>query len=481
MASASLSLDYRVESFYDEAFDDSGQLRPGSRLLFECLSSFAPGDVAKHQQAAEAAMYRMGVTFAVSGGEQGAERIIPFDIVPRVIEAREWQILERGLKQRAHALNLFIGDVYGDQRVIKDRIVPADLVLSAPTYRSACRGLKVPRGIWNHVSGTDIIRDRDGQFYVLEDNLRCPSGVSYMLENRRVLKRVLPRAFDVSRVRAVEDYPGRLLDVLEYLAPWSGAGARAVVLTPGLYNSAYFEHAFLARQMGVDLVEGRDLIVQNALVYMRTTRGPVRVDVIYRRIDDDFLDPLTFRPDSLLGVPGLMDAYRAGNVALANAPGTGIGDDKALYAYIPQIIRYYLGEDPILANVPTYLCSRPEDRRHVLARLKEMVVKATDGSGGYGMMIGPCAAAAERAAFRERILAHPRQYIAQPVLALSRAPIVVDGHFEGRHVDLRPYVLYGRDIHVVPGALTRVALIKGSLVVNSSQGGGSKDTWVLQG
>ncbi len=425
-------------------------------------------------------MYRMGITFAVYGGAEGAEKILPFDIIPRIIDASEWNKIEQGLKQRGHAINLFLADIYGKQRILSEKIVPRELVLSAPTYRPQCVGLTVPRGIWNHISGTDLIRDETGQFYVLEDNVRCPSGVSYVLENRRILKRALPQVFDASRVRAVDDYPSRLLNVLEFLAPTPMDSAVTVVLTPGMYNSAYFEHAFLAQQMGIELVEGRDLLVIDDAVYMRNTRGLERVDVIYRRIDDDFLDPLAFRSDSLLGVPGLMRAYQAGNVALANAPGTGVADDKAVYAYMPKIIKYYLGEEPLIPNVPTYLCGEKRDRDYVIANMENMVIKATDGSGGYGMLVGPTSTASDRALFREKITAHPRQYIAQPAMSLSRAPVLVEGHFEGRHVDLRPYVLYGQEIYVLPGGLTRVALKRDSLVVNSSQGGGSKDTWVLQ-
>ena len=342
-------------------------------------------------------------------------------------------------------------------------------------------GLRPPRGIWCHITGTDLVRDRDGQIYVLEDNLRCPSGVSYVLENRQVLKRTFPQVFEASRVRPVDDYPSRLLDMLQYLAPDSVTAPTVVVLTPGIHNSAYFEHAFLAQQMGIELVEGRDLVVTDGFVFMRTTKGLQRVDVIYRRLDDDFLDPLTFRADSLLGVPGLFEVYKAGRVALANAPGTGVADDKVIYAYVPKIIRYYLGEDSILPNVPTYVCWDDTERKHVVANLDKLVVKVANESGGYGMLIGPHASSAERAEFAERIQAAPRNYIAQPTLALSRAPVIVEDHFEGRHVDLRPYILYGQEIYVLPGGLTRVALRKGSLVVNSSQGGGSKDTWVLAG
>ena len=471
---------YCVGPFYDESIDAHGAARPGSRLLLDCLSGLSAEEILNHQRAAEAAMYRMGITFAVYGGAEGAEKILPFDIIPRVVEAAEWQRIERGLKQRAHAINLFLLDIYGKQQILREKIVPRDLVLSAPTYRPQCAGLTVPHGIWNHISGTDLIRDEGGQFYVLEDNLRCASGVSYVLENRRVLKRALPMVFDASRVRAVDDYPSRLLGMLEFLASPTTESPVTVVLTPGIYNSAYFEHAFLAQQMGVELVEGRDLIVQDDVVYMRDTRGLKRVDVIYRRIDDDFLDPLVFRSDSLLGVPGLMRAYQVGNVALANAPGTGVADDKAVYAYMPKIIKYYLNEEPIIPNVPTFLCTEKMDRDYVCANMENMVIKTTDGSGGYGMLVGPTSTGADRALFREKIAAHPRQYIAQPVMSLSRAPVLVEDHFEGRHVDLRPYVLYGQEIYVLPGGLTRVALKSGSLVVNSSQGGGSKDTWVLQ-
>lgn len=473
-------MDYRVEDFYDEAFGLSGQLRPGSEHLFRCLCDLSVEEMGRYQALAEAALYRMGITFAIYGGSEGTEKILPFDIIPRIIESQEWDVLECGLKQRAHALNLFIGDIYGPQKILRDGVVPRDLVLSAPSYRKECQDLTVPRGVWNHISGTDLIRDDTGQFYVLEDNLRCPSGVSYVLQNRRVLKRTLPRVFDASRVRAVDDYPSRLLDTLEYLAVSAKENPVTVVLTPGIHNSAYFEHAFLAQQMGVELVEGRDLVVRKKVLYMKTTRGLRKVDIIYRRIDDDFLDPLVFRPDSGLGVPGLMECYRAGNVALANAPGTGVADDKAMYAYIPRIIKYYLGEEALIPNVPTYLCHEKKERDYVLANMSKMVIKATDGSGGYGMLVGPAATPSELALFRERILAFPRQYVAQPTIALSRAPILAGDHFEGRHVDLRPYILYGRDIYVLPGGLTRVALKKGSLVVNSSQGGGSKDTWVLQ-
>ncbi len=472
---------YDTDGFFDEMFEADGHPRAGSALLVQRIHSLPQGELLQRQRAAEQALLHMGITFNVYGDEAGTERIFPFDVIPRIVEAADWALIERGLKQRIQALNLFIDDVYQAQHIINDGIVPAFLINSAKCFLRPCVGLRPPRGIWCHITGTDLVRDRNGQIYVLEDNLRCPSGVSYVLENRQVLKRTFPQVFEASRVRPVDDYPSRLLEMLQYLAPDSVTSPTVVVLTPGLYNSAYFEHAFLAQQMGVELVEGRDLVVADGFVFMRTTKGLQRVDVIYRRLDDDFLDPLTFRSDSLLGVPGLFEAYQAGHVALANAPGTGVADDKVIYAYVPKIIRYYLGEDSILPNVPTYVCWDDTERRHILANLDKLVVKAANESGGYGMLIGPHASAAERAVFAERIQATPRNYIAQPTLALSRAPVIVEEHFEGRHVDLRPYILYGQEIYVLPGGLTRVALRKGSLVVNSSQGGGSKDTWVLAG
>jgi uncharacterized circularly permuted ATP-grasp superfamily protein len=472
---------YDTEDFYDEMFQGDGAARAGAALLAERIASLPDGELHRRQQAAEHALLTLGITFNVYGASDGTERIFPFDIIPRIVEAGEWAVIERGLKQRITALNLFIDDVYHAQQIIRDGIIPAELVQSAASMRQPCVGLEPPRQRWCHITGTDLVRDRDGQIYVLEDNLRCPSGVSYVLENRQVLKRTFPQVFAASRVRPVDDYPSRLLETLQYLAPGGIENPTVVVLTPGTFNSAYFEHAFLAQQMGVELVEGRDLVVADGFVLMRTTRGFQRVDVIYRRIDDDFLDPTVFRADSLLGVPGLLEVYRAGRVALANAPGTGIADDKAVYAYVPQMIRYYLGEDSILPNVPTYICWDETQRQHVLANLDKLVVKAVNESGGYGMLVGPHATAQERQVFAERIQTHPRMYIAQPTLALSRAPVITDDHFEGRHVDLRPYILYGENLYVLPGGLTRVALRKGSLVVNSSQGGGSKDTWVLAG
>jgi uncharacterized circularly permuted ATP-grasp superfamily protein len=472
---------YQTEGFYDEMFEARGQLRPGAALLAAKIASLPEGELLQRQVEAEQALLNLGITFNVYGDDDGAERIFPFDIIPRIVEAHDWAYIECGLTQRIQALNLFIHDVYHKQQIVKDGVVPAYIIRSATSYLPACHDLKPPREIWCHITGTDLVRDHDGQIYVLEDNLRCPSGVSYVLENREVLKRTFPEVFEASRVRPVVDYPSRLLETLQGLAPASVMSPTVVVLTPGMYNSAYFEHAFLAQLMGVELVEGRDLVVADGFVLMRTTQGFQRVDVIYRRIDDTFLDPQTFRADSLLGVPGIMEVYKAGRVALANAPGAGVADDKVVYAYVPQIIRYYLDQDPILPNVPTYMCWDHVQRQHVLDNLDKLVVKAADESGGYGMLMGPQASEVERQAFAERIQAQPRKYIAQPVLSLSRTPVIAEDHFEGRHVDLRPYVLYGEDIYVLPGGLTRVALRKGSLVVNSSQGGGSKDTWVLAG
>jgi len=472
---------YDTGGFFDELFDADGSSRPEAEPLFRRFASLSEGEIEQRQKAAEAALYHMGITFTVYGSDEGTERIFPFDIVPRIVSAGDWDIIERGLKQRIHALNLFLDDIYNDQKIIAQGIVPPELVFSGSSFRQQCKGLSPPRGIWCHVTGTDLVRDGDGQFYVLEDNLRCPSGVSYVLQNREVLKRTFPVAFEALKVRPVTDYPNRLLETLEYLAPAALNDPVAVVLTPGVYNSAYFEHSYLAQQMGIPLVEGRDLVVMDGYVHMRTTKGFERVDVIYRRIDDDFIDPKEFKADSMLGVAGLMEVYRQGRVALANAPGTGIADDKAVYAYVPKIIKYYLDEEVILPNVPTYICSEEKDCQHVLDNLDKLVVKAVNESGGYGMLVGPHASQESREEFSRRIRANPRNYIAQPTLALSRAPVIVDDHLEGRHVDLRPYILYGEDIYVLPGGLTRVALKKGSLVVNSSQGGGSKDTWVVSG
>jgi uncharacterized circularly permuted ATP-grasp superfamily protein len=470
---------YDPEGFYDELFIAKSKPRPEATLLIERFNSFSAREIKRRQQSAQIALMKLGVTFNVYSDGQGTERIMPFDIIPRIVSAQEWKGLEQGLKQRIYALNLFLHDIYNDQKILRDSVIPAELIYSATGFLKPCLGLNPPGGIWCHITGTDLVRDRDGRWYVLEDNLRCPSGVSYVLENRRVMKSTFPQLFNTMPIQPVEEYPSHLLETLLNLAPEYLTDPTVVVLSPGIYNSAYFEHSFLAQQMGVQLVEGRDLVVADGYLQMRTTKGLQRVDVIYRRIDDDFIDPLAFRSDSMLGVPGLMEVYRAGRVALANALGTGVADDKVIYAYVPQIIRYYLGEEPILANVPTYLCWEPQQQSHVLANLDKLVVKAANESGGYGMLIGSQAPAAEREAFAEKIKANPRNYIAQPTLCLSRVPTLREEQIEGCHVDLRPYILYGKNVYVSPGGLTRVALRKGSLVVNSSQGGGSKDTWVV--
>lgn len=479
MSSPFTFLDYDPEGFFDEYFNVSGKAHPGAQPLVDKINSLPPGEILERQRSIERALLRMGITFTVYGDEQGTEKIFPFDIVPRIIEAYEWGHIEAGLKQRIQALNLFLNDIYGEQQIIKDGIIPASIIEDAASFRKQCLGLKPPKGIWCHITGTDLVRHSDGGIYVLEDNLRCPSGVSYVLQNRLVMKRSFPQVFARSSVRPVVDYPSQLYETLRSLAPEHISEPTVVVLTPGIYNSAYFEHTFLAQQMGVELVQGSDLVVRDGFVYMRTTGGFERVDVIYRRIDDDFLDPESFRPDSMLGVPGLMEVYRQGRVALANAPGTGVADDKVIYAFVPKMIRYYLNDEPKLPNVPTYVCELEEDRKYVLAHLDELVVKAANEAGGYGMMIGPHASKEEHQKFARLIQENPRNYIAQPTLSLSRVPTLIDDHFEGRHVDLRPYILYGENIWVLPGGLTRVALKKGSLVVNSSQGGGSKDTWVI--
>ena len=469
---------YETANFYDEMLRSDGTARDGARLLKERIEALPDGELLGRQAAAERLLLQNGITFNVYNDAAATEKIFPFDIIPRIIEAQEWNWIEKGLKQRVYALNLFIDDVYHGQKILKDRIVPEDLVLSARSFRKECVGLNPPQGIWCHITGTDLVRDRDGQIYVLEDNLRCPSGVSYVLENRRIMKRTFPQVFEASRVRPVDEYPSRLLATLRSLFPAMDS-PKVAVLTPGIYNSAYYEHAFLAQQMGVELVEGSDLVSANNRIMMRTTQGFEPVDVLYRRIDDDFLDPEVFRSDSLLGVPGLMEIYKRGRVALANAPGTGIADDKSLYAYVPKIIEYYLDEKAVIPNVPTYVCAEPKQLAHVVANIDKLVVKAVNESGGYGMLVGPHATDDERAEFARKIQENPRNYIGQPTLALSRVPVIVNGQVAGRHVDLRPYVLHGTDVYVLPGGLTRVALKEGSLVVNSSQGGGSKDTWVL--
>lgn len=475
-----ITANYDHGGFYDEMFDGEGAPRSCCQALFDRMRDLDGADLRRRQQSADRSMLRLGITFNVYGDSQGTERIIPFDVVPRIMPASQWDWVERGLKQRITALNLFIDDVYHDQKILEDGVIPAHVVRSASSFRPQCVGLNPPKGIWCHITGTDLVRNEDGQIYVLEDNLRCPSGVSYVLQNRQLMKQTFPHLFEQFNVRPVDDYCSRLLDALQSLVDDRVHTPTVGVLSPGMHNSAYFEHSFLAQQMGVDLVEGRDLVVSDGFVYMRTTKGFERIDVLYRRIDDDFLDPHTFREDSLLGVPGIIDAYRAGRIALANAPGTGIADDKVIYAYVPEIIKYYLKEDPIIPNVPTFVCWDEKQREHVLANLEHLVVKPANESGGYGMLIGPRATPEERKKFAELISKNPRNYIAQPTLSLSRVPVLVDDHLEGRHVDLRPFIVYGRDIFVLPGGLTRVALKAGSLVVNSSQGGGSKDTWVCE-
>jgi uncharacterized circularly permuted ATP-grasp superfamily protein len=470
---------YWLNGSYDEMFEAEGFPRPHYRALYEMLLSLPIEEMRRRKQAADISFLHQGITFTVYGRDEGTERIFPHDLLPRIITSAEWDTIERGLTQRITALNLFLGDIYHQGRSLKAGVVPREIVYSCRHFRRQMREFKVPKDIYITVAGTDLVRVPDGSFAVLEDNLRVPSGVSYMLTSRAVMKRVFPELFRMAGVRAIDHYSETLLATLRALAPEDRGDPNIVLLTPGVFNSAYFEHAFLARQMGIELVEGRDLAVHDNIVYMRTTAVLRRVDVIYRRVDDDFIDPLAFRPDSSLGVAGLFNAYRSGNVTLANALGTGVADDKALYAYVPEIIRYFLGEEPILNNVHTFVCSDPAQREHVLDRLDQYVVKAVGESGGYGMLIGPYSTAEEREEFRRRILADPRNYIAQPTLALSRAPCFLDGSVEPRHVDLRPYILYGDEVRIVPGGLTRVALRKGSLVVNSSQGGGSKDTWVL--
>jgi uncharacterized circularly permuted ATP-grasp superfamily protein len=470
---------YFLDSAYDEMFDSDGVTRPHYAALLENLAALPPEELRRRKHSADLSFLNQGITFTVYGRQEGTERIFPHDLLPRIITNAEWTRIEQGLTQRITALNLFLRDIYHEGRILADGIVPREIVFSCKHFRRQMRGLQVPRNIYIAVVGTDLIRLKDGEFVVLEDNLRVPSGVSYMLTSRMVMKRIFPQLFLHAGVRPIENYSQALLGTLRSLAPEGRPEPTIVLLTPGVFNSAYFEHAYLARQMGIELVEGRDLCTHDNIVYMRTTSGLRRVDVIYRRIDDDFVDPLVFRSDSTLGVAGLFNAYRAGNVTLANALGNGVADDKALYAYVPQIIKYYLGEDPILNNVETYLLTDPVQRRHVLANLDKLVVKAVGESGGYGMLIGPHSTAEQREEFAQRIEADPRNYIAQPTLNFSRAPCLIDDGLEPRHVDLRPYILFGDKVTIVPGGLTRVALRKGSLVVNSSQGGGSKDTWVL--
>jgi uncharacterized circularly permuted ATP-grasp superfamily protein len=470
---------YQQVDFFDEFSDDLGVPRAHYAGLAETLRSIDVAEFRHRVDLVNAVLLQRGVTFTVYSDSRGTERILPFDLIPRIVPGREWSLLKRGIAQRVRALNAFLGDIYGPQRILREGRIPAELIFSSKFFNREMIGFRVPRDVYIHVSGVDLIRGRDGTYYVLEDNLRTPSGISYVLENRDVLKRSFPRLFEHYQPRPVDDYPRRLRDTLRNSAPTGIGDPTIVLLTPGIYNSAYFEHTMLARRMGVELVEGSDLLVRDNVVYMKTTKGLQRVDVIYRRIDDDFLDPLYFRADSTLGVAGIMNAYRAGNVAIANAVGTGVADDKAVYPHVPTMIEFYLGEEPVLPNVPTFDCTDDKQRRHVVDHLAELVVKNTNQSGGYGMLMGPTASATERARFKELIEANPRDFIAQPIIPLSCHPTVVGDEVAPRHLDLRPFALMSDDVDVPPAALTRVALTEGSLVVNSSQGGGSKDTWIL--
>lgn len=467
--------------FYDEMMIAPEVLRPHYQTYGQWLNALPNERLERKKAEADLTFHRLGITFAVYGEEAGTERLIPFDLLPRIIPSHEWQMLQKGLEQRVKTLNLFLHDIYHGQEILRAGLIPPEQILRNAQYRPEMQGVDVPNQIYAHIAGVDMVRAGAGEFYVLEDNLRVPSGVSYMLENRKMMMRLFPELFAKHAVAPVQHYPDMLLDNLRLCAPQGVENPTVVVLTPGSFNSAYFEHAFLAQQMGVELVEGRDLFVRDDSVYMRTTQGPKRVDVIYRRLDDDFLDPLAFRQDSMLGVAGLLSVYRAGRVTLANAIGTGVADDKSIYPYVPEMIKFYLDETPILNNVPTHMCRKPEELAYVLDNLAELVVKETHGAGGYGMLVGPAATKAEIAEFRKHLIANPGKYIAQPTLALSTCPIFVDSGIAPRHIDLRPFVLSsGKDIRMVPGGLTRVALCEGSLVVNSSQGGGTKDTWVLE-
>lgn len=472
---------YIVGQFFDELIQSEGHPRSYAKELCDYLDGLSDTEIKEYKAAAESAIQVMGITFRVYNDEEGSiDRAWPFDIVPRLIELKEWQFIEKGLKQRVKALNMFIDDLYNQQNIIQDGIFPADLLKKSKNFLPQCKGFSPPLGIWAHICGSDLVRDHNGDVYVLEDNLRVPSGVSYMLENRQVMKRVFPEMFEQYNILPVDNYPSDLYDMLANMSPRDIDEPEIVVLTPGIYNSAYFEHAYLAQQMGAELVVGDDLIVQDDnCVYMRTINGLNRVDVIYRRIDDDFIDPEVFNPESTLGVPGLMRAWKAGNVGLANAPGSGVADDKVVYSFVPQIIEYYLNEPAILSNVPTYRCHVEEERNYVLENIEKMVVKPANESGGYGMLIGPHSGKKEHDEFRQLIKDDPRNYVAQPMLLLSTAPTMVDTKVEGRHLDLRPFILSGKDITVTMGGLTRVAMVKGSTVVNSSQGGGSKDTWIV--
>ncbi|WP_286239648.1 circularly permuted type 2 ATP-grasp protein [Neptuniibacter halophilus] len=472
---------YQSDQHYDELIDQHGQSRHCASELVTQLADMATDDLDKRREMAEATIQEMGISFTVYTEEGNIDRAWPFDIIPRTISAQQWQTTAAGLKQRLTALNMFIDDLYNEQRIIKAGIIPEHIIKESKNFRPECCGMSPAFGVWAHICGTDLVRDKDGQFYVLEDNLRVPSGVSYMLENRAITKRVMPELFEKESILPIDDYPDQLFDMLASLSPRQNEEPEIVVLTPGIFNSAYFEHAFLAQQMGAELVEGDDLFVAaDDCVYMKTISGPERVDVIYRRIDDEFMDPEAFNPESVLGVRGLMRAWRAGNVALANAPGAGVADDKVVYAYVPEIIRFYLNEEPILPNVKTYLCEDPEQRAYVLQNLDKLVVKPANESGGYGMLVGPHSSKKEQATFARLIQDNPRNYIAQPTLSLSTAPALISsGKVEPRHLDLRPFILQGKNTYVTTGGLTRVAMKKGSLVVNSSQGGGSKDTWIV--
>lgn len=472
---------YQVNGLYDELIRAPGQPRYGAKDLCRYLSSLNDSEIKERRAAAELAISLMGITFTVYSDEGGSiDRAWPFDIIPRVMPRSEWDRIDAGLRQRVQALNLFIDDIYHEQQIVRDKIFPAEILNSSENFRQQCVGIRPPFGIWAHICGSDLVRDKEGTVYVLEDNLRVPSGVSYMLENRAVMKRVFPDLFEHYSILPVDDYPAQLFDTLASISPRPAQYPEVVVLTPGIYNSAYFEHAYLAQQMGVELVEGSDLTVgEDDRVYMRTVEGPARVDVIYRRIDDLFIDPEAFNPDSAIGIRGILRAWRKGNVALANAPGAGVADDKVVYAFVPKMIRYYLDAEPILPNVPTFLCMDKKERQHVLANIDKMVVKPANESGGYGMLVGPHATKKERDKFKRLIRKHPRNYVAQPLLTLSTTPTVVEDHVEPRHVDLRPFILSGKQAYVTTGGLTRVALKRGSTVVNSSQGGGSKDTWIV--
>nr|WP_289125695.1 circularly permuted type 2 ATP-grasp protein [uncultured Halomonas sp.] len=472
---------YACRDFYDELLAAPGKPRASADELCHMLARFSAEELAERKTAAEIAIRTIGITFTVYSEGAMIDRAWPFDIVPRIIPANEWRKTEAGLKQRVQALNLFIDDLYHEQKVVKDKVLPAEVLAQSANFRPQCVGINPPHGVWAHICGSDLVRGGDGTLYVLEDNLRIPSGVSYMLENRNVTKRVLPELFASGKILPVDDYVAQLYDMLAAMSPRPGDDPQVVVLTPGIYNSAYFEHAYLAQQMGVELVQGSDMLVDDDdVVYMRTVEGLRRVDVIYRRVDDEFLDPEAFNPHSMLGVPGLMRAWRAGNVALANAPGAGVADDKVVYAFVPELIRYYLDQEPLLPNVPSYLCMFDEDRQYVLDHLNELVVKPANESGGYGMLIGPRSTKETRDEFARLINENPRNYMAQPTLALSTTPTLANGLPQPRHVDLRPFILSGPETHVTTGGLTRVALVEGSLVVNSSQGGGSKDTWIVE-